>query len=74
MAKDDRDKIISERMAHALIMRDVMDGLEDFATMQAFEPWPGAFEIISIETPGVELQNGEDLDDHKFNSVARSLH
>ena len=74
MAKDNRDKMINDRMAQALIMRDVLDGLEDFATMQAFEPWPGEFEIISIETPGVDLQSAEDLFELRFNSAAKSFH
>lgn len=74
MAKDNRDKIINDRMAQALIMHDVLDWLEDFATMQTFEPWPGEFEIISIETPEVDVQSAEDLIELRFNSVAKSFH
>lgn len=74
MAHDSHDKIINERMAQALIMRDVMDGLEDFASMQAFDPWPGQFEIISIEAPGAELQDAEDFRGQNLKLVAKSFH
>lgn len=31
-----------------IIMRDVMGGLEEIATILAYDPWPGDFEIIAI--------------------------
>ena len=33
-------------------MRDVLDGLEEAATWQGYDPMPGTFEILSIEPPG----------------------
>lgn len=34
-----------------MTMRDVLDGLEDFATLAAYEASGGVFEILSIEPP-----------------------
>lgn len=37
-----------------IIMRDVMGGLEEIATILAYDPWPGDFEIVAIHSPGQE--------------------
>lgn len=39
-AQDDRKQEI--------IMRDVMGSLEEIATILAYDPWPGDFEIVAI--------------------------
>lgn len=31
-----------------IIMRDVMGSLEEIATLLAYDPWPGDFEIVAI--------------------------
>lgn len=31
-----------------IIMRDVMGSLEEIATILAYDPWPGDFEIVAI--------------------------
>ena len=47
---DHRDKktLIADQ-ALELMMRDTLEGMEDFATAFGFRPWPGDFEIISVE-------------------------
>lgn len=45
-------KVIDDTLAHELLMRDVLDAMENFAARFGFRPWPGQFEIIAVEQPG----------------------
>ncbi len=36
------------------LMREVLEGLEEVATMLSYDPWPGEFEIIAIYPPEQE--------------------
>jgi hypothetical protein len=43
-----------------MTMRDVLDGLEDFATMAGYEAYsPETFEILSIESPDGRVLEGK---------------
>lgn len=35
-----------------MTMREVLDGMNDIATMLSYDPWPGEFEIIALHPPG----------------------
>lgn len=39
---------ISATEEQELLMREVLEGLEEVATMLSYAPWPGDFEIIAI--------------------------
>lgn len=39
---------ISGTTEQELLMREVLEGLEEVATMLSYDPWPGDFEIIAI--------------------------
>lgn len=44
-----------------LAMRDVLDGLQDIASILSYDPWPGDFEIVAIYPPDQEhLQSREE--------------
>jgi hypothetical protein len=53
MPGDDMKTLHADR-ALELMMRDSLEGMADFATMFGYRPWPGEFEIISIESPDAE--------------------
>lgn len=46
-----KEKTIHADQAIELMMRDVLEGMEDFATQFGYRPWPGEFQIISIAPP-----------------------
>jgi hypothetical protein len=50
----DETKTLHADRALELMMRDSLEGMADFATMFGYQPWPGEFEIISIEPPAVD--------------------
>ncbi len=39
---------ISATAEQESLMREVLEGLEEVATMLSYDPWPGDFEIIAI--------------------------
>ena len=47
-------RVISGTKEQEMIMRDVLGGLEEVATMLSYNPWPGDFEIIVIYPPEEE--------------------
>jgi hypothetical protein len=46
---DERDKLLDAQKGLELMMRDTLEGMEELATMYGYRPWPGQFEIISIQ-------------------------
>jgi hypothetical protein len=58
MAGDDLKTLHADR-ALELMMRDSLEGMADFATMFGYRPWPGEFEIISIESPAAECADDQ---------------
>jgi hypothetical protein len=51
MADNKAEKTIYADQALELMMRDTLGGMEEFAAAFGYQPWPGCFEIISIEPP-----------------------
>jgi len=49
-------RVISGSKREEFMMRDVLGGLEEIASMLCYDPWPGDFEIIAIY-PQCEEQN-----------------
>ncbi len=49
-------RVISGSKREEIMMRDVLGGLEEIASMLCYDPWPGDFEIIAIY-PQCEEQN-----------------
>ena len=41
-------RTISGTTEQETLMKEVLDGLEEVATMLSYDPWPGDFEIIAI--------------------------
>jgi len=39
---------ISGTTEQETLMKEVLEGLEDVATMLSYDPWPGDFEIIAV--------------------------
>lgn len=56
MADDKAEKTLYADQALELMMRDTLGGMEEFATAFGYRPWPGCFEIISIEPPEADPQ------------------
>jgi len=54
MANAKAGKTIYAYQALELMMRDTLGGMEEFVTAFGYRPWPGCFEIISIEPPESE--------------------
>lgn len=48
MSKKDHQTPALGRKAMEMVMRDVLDGMEDMATMKSFETADNVFEIIAI--------------------------
>jgi len=46
--------VISGTKKEEILMRDVLSGLEEIASMLCYNPWPGDFEIIAIYPPNQE--------------------
>ena len=44
-------RAISGTKQEEIIMKEVLGGLEEVATMLSYDPWPGDFEIIAIYPP-----------------------
>ncbi len=44
-------RVISGTKEEEIIMKEVLGGLEEVATMLSYSPWPGDFEIIAIYPP-----------------------
>ena len=47
-------QVISGTKKEEILMRDVLGGLEEIASMLCYNPWPGDFEIIAIYPPNEE--------------------
>lgn len=47
-------QVISGSKKEEILMRDVLGGLEEIASMLCYDPWPGDFEIIAIYPPNEE--------------------
>ncbi len=47
--------VISGTKKEEILMRDVLSGLEEIASMLCYDPWPGDFEIIAIYPPNEEI-------------------
>ena len=47
-------RVISGTKKQEIIMKEVLGGLEEVATMLSYNPWPGDFEIIAIYPPSEE--------------------
>jgi hypothetical protein len=54
MSKKLCKQVISGSKEQEIIMREVLGGLEEIATMLSYNPWPGDFEIIAVYTPDEE--------------------
>jgi len=54
MSKNLCKQVISGSKKQEIIMREVLGGLEEIATMLSYNPWPGDFEIIAISPPNEE--------------------
>lgn len=47
-------QVISGNKEQEIIMKQVLGGLEEIATMLSYNPWPGDFEIIAVYSPDEE--------------------
>ena len=47
-------RVISGNRQQEIIMKEVLGGLEEIATLLSYDPWPGDFEIIAIYPPDEE--------------------
>lgn len=45
---------ISGNKTQEAVMKEVLGGLEEIATMLSYDPWPGDFEIIAVYPPHEE--------------------
>ena len=51
--------VISGTKKEEILMRDVLGGLEEIASMLCYNPWPGDFEIIAIYPPNQEQNQAQ---------------
>lgn len=44
-------QVVSGNKEQEIIMKEVLGGLEEIATLLSYDPWPGDFEIIAVYSP-----------------------